>query len=249
MTTSPPPSAIPRSPRARQLRRRSQLATAVYLALLAQSGRSFSKARRGRQTEIARCWPRRSAGVSYVSNAMRARCPGSAVYEWNYARQMIEIRLAETGQEGRETVEEEIFLRALPDQAAVLQALGPRSAAPRSSSSTNSTAPTRPSRPISSSALGFPGDHPEIGTVKAAEPPIVVVTSNRTREIHDALKRRCFYYWVDYPTPGASSRSSGSRPPRRRGAEPRGRIFRPETAWHRPLQAARRRRRSTGPRR
>ena len=58
---------------------------------------------------------------------------------------------------------------------------------------------------------------PEIGTIKADEPPIVVITSNRTREIHDALKRRCFYHWVDYPdAPSASSRSSERKAPGRR---------------------------------
>ncbi len=124
----------------------------------------------------------------------------SAVYEWNYARQMIEIRLAEAGQEGRDTVEEEIFSERFLIKRPLLQALEPALGG----------APVllideldRTDEPFEAYLLEVLSDFqvtiPEIGTVKAAEPPIVVITSNRTREIHDALKRRCFYYWVDYP--------------------------------------------------
>src|SRR5436305_8918285 len=124
----------------------------------------------------------------------------SAVYEWNYARQMIEIRLAEAGQEGRDTVEEEIFSERFLIKRPLLQALEPSLGGP----------PVllideldRTDEPFEAYLLELLSDFqvtiPEIGTVKAKEPPIVVITSNRTREIHDALKRRCFYYWVDYP--------------------------------------------------
>jgi MoxR-like ATPase len=125
----------------------------------------------------------------------------SAVYEWNYPRQMIEIRLAETGTAGRDSVEEEIFSDRFLIKRPLLQALEPELGG----------APVllideldRTDEPFEAYLLEVLSDFqitiPEIGTVKAAEPPIVVMTSNRTREIHDALKRRCFYYWVDYPT-------------------------------------------------
>jgi MoxR-like ATPase len=125
----------------------------------------------------------------------------SAVYEWNYSRQMIEIRLAETGAGSRDTVEEEIFSDRFLIKRPLLQALEPDLAG----------APVllideldRTDEPFEAYLLEVLSDFqitiPELGTVKAAEPPIVVITSNRTREIHDALKRRCFYYWVDYPS-------------------------------------------------
>src|SRR5277367_4555055 len=124
----------------------------------------------------------------------------SAVYEWNYPRQMIEIRLAETGAEGRGTVEDEIFTDKFLIKRPLLQALEPELDGP----------PVllideidRTDEPFEAFLLEVLSDFqitiPEIGTIKAEHPPIVVITSNRTREIHDALKRRCFYYWVDYP--------------------------------------------------
>ncbi len=124
----------------------------------------------------------------------------SAVYEWNYPRQMIEIRLAEGGAESKDTVEEEIFSDRFLIKRPLLQALEPDLAG----------APVllideldRTDEPFEAYLLEVLSDFqitiPELGTIKAKEPPIVVITSNRTREIHDALKRRCFYYWVDYP--------------------------------------------------
>jgi len=125
----------------------------------------------------------------------------SAVYEWNYARQMIEIRLAEAASDAsRETLEEEIFSERFLIKRPLLQALEPGLDGP----------PVllideldRTDEPFEAYLLEVLSDYqitiPEIGTIKAAEPPIVVITSNRTREIHDALKRRCFYHWVDYP--------------------------------------------------
>jgi MoxR-like ATPase len=125
----------------------------------------------------------------------------SAVYEWNYPRQMIEIRLAESGHESRDTVEEEIFSDRFLIKRPLLQALEPDLGG----------APVllideldRTDEPFEAYLLEVLSDFqvtiPELGTIKAEQPPIVVITSNRTREIHDALKRRCFYYWVDYPS-------------------------------------------------
>jgi MoxR-like ATPase len=125
----------------------------------------------------------------------------SAVYEWNYARQMIEIRLAEaTGDSNRETLGADVFSERFLIKRPLLQALETDIAG----------APVllideidRTDEPFEAYLLEVLSDFqitiPEIGTIRAQEPPIVVITSNRTREIHDALKRRCFYHWVDYP--------------------------------------------------
>jgi MoxR-like ATPase len=124
----------------------------------------------------------------------------SAVYEWDYARQMIEIRLAEAGDQDRDEIESTIFSDRFLIKRPLLQALEPELGAP----------PVllideldRTDEPFEAYLLELLSDFqvtiPEIGTITAEHPPIVVITSNRTREIHDALKRRCFYYWVDYP--------------------------------------------------
>jgi MoxR-like ATPase len=125
----------------------------------------------------------------------------AAVYEWNYARQMIEIRLAEAaGDADRDTLGGDVFAERFLIKRPLLQALEPSIDGP----------PVllideldRTDEPFEAYLLEVLSDFqisiPEIGTIKASAPPIVVITSNRTREIHDALKRRCFYYWVDYP--------------------------------------------------
>ena len=132
---------------------------------------------------------------------MRASTSPSAVYEWNYSRQMIEIRLAEAaGGADRDKLRGDIFDERFLIKRPLLQALEPDKAGP----------PVllideldRTDEPFEAYLLEVLSDYqitvPEIGTFKAAEAPIVIITSNRTREIHDALKRRCFYYWVDYP--------------------------------------------------
>ena len=125
----------------------------------------------------------------------------SAVYEWNYAAQMVEIRLAEAaGDVDRETLSKDIFTDRFLIKRPILQALEPDMAGP----------PVllideldRADEAFEAFLLEVLADNqvtvPEIGTIRAEHPPIVVVTTNRTREIHDALKRRCFYHWVDYP--------------------------------------------------
>ena len=129
----------------------------------------------------------------------------SAVYEWNYPRQMIRIRLAEmAGNDERspsiESVEEDIFTRRYLIERPLLEALGPGA----------DGAPVllideldRADEPFEAYLLELLADFqitiPELGTIAAEEPPVVVITSNRTREIHDAIKRRCYYHWVDYP--------------------------------------------------
>ena len=126
----------------------------------------------------------------------------SAVYEWNYSLQMIDIRIAEaTGDRDRDRIEEGIFSERFLIKRPLLQALEP---------DLSGRPPVllideldRTDEPFEAFLLEVLSDFqvtiPEIGTVQAPRPPIVVVTSNRTREIHDAIKRRCFYFWVDYP--------------------------------------------------
>ncbi len=126
----------------------------------------------------------------------------SAVYEWNYSLQMIDIRIAEaTGEIDRERIEKGIFTERFLIKRPLLQALEP---------DVSGLPPVllideldRTDEPFEAFLLELLSDFqttiPEIGTVTAPLPPMVVITSNRTREIHDAIKRRCFYFWVDYP--------------------------------------------------
>src|SRR5260221_12891350 len=123
---------------------------------------------------------------------------GQAAYEWNYPRQMIEIRLAEAaGEKSKERLAADIYSEKFLVKRALAKAL-------------EGDSPVllideldRTDEPFEAYLLEVLSDWqitiPEIGTLRAAEPPVVVITSNRTREIHDAVKRRCFYHWVDYP--------------------------------------------------
>ncbi len=126
----------------------------------------------------------------------------SAVYEWNYSKQMIEIRMAEAeGLNNKQQISENIFSDSFLVKRPLLEALEPSNDGP----------PVllideldRTDEPFEAFLLEILSDYqitiPEIGTLSAEAPPIVIITSNRTREIHDALKRRCFYHWVDYPS-------------------------------------------------
>lgn len=128
----------------------------------------------------------------------------SAVYEWNYPAQMLEIRLAEAaGTTDRDSIEADIFSERYLIRRPVLQAL----------SAPGGRAPVflideldRTDEAFEAFLLEVLSDFqvtvPELGTIRAAEPPIVIITTNRTREVHDALKRRCLYHWVDYPQAG-----------------------------------------------
>ena len=177
------------------------LATTLFLAL--KMGRPiFLEGEAGvGKTEIAKVL---SAGLG--RRLIRLQCyegldVASAVYEWDYARQMIEIRIAEAGgKSDRDSIGTDVFSPRFLIERPILQALRPDAAG----------APIllideldRTDEPFEAYLLELLSDFqvtvPEIGTIKAPEPPIVIITSNRTREIHDALKRRCLYHWVDYP--------------------------------------------------
>ena len=178
-----------------------RLATAVFLALKL-SRPLFLEGESGvGKTEIAKVL---AAGLK--RKLIRLQCyegldVAAAVYEWNYPRQMIEIRLAEAaGGIERADLAHDIFTTRFLLRRPLLQALAPE----------DGVAPVllideldRTDEPFEAYLLEvlaeFQVTIPELGPIRAAEAPIVVITSNRTREIHDAIKRRCLYHWVDYP--------------------------------------------------
>ncbi len=125
----------------------------------------------------------------------------SAIYEWNFAAQMIAIRTAEAaGGADRGALQTELFSDAYLIRRPLLEAMEPHAEGPPVLLIDEVDRTDAPFEAFLLEALSdFQVTIPELGTVKAAEPPIVILTSNRTREVHDALKRRCLYHWVDYP--------------------------------------------------
>ncbi|MCC6972208.1 MAG: MoxR family ATPase [Phycisphaerales bacterium] len=177
------------------------LATAAFLAL--RMGRPLlleGEAGTGK-TEIAKV-----LAATLGRQLIRLQCYegldlASAVYEWNYPRQMIEIRLAEaTGKATREQLAADIFAERFLIRRPLLQALEGDPAAPPVLLIDELDRTDEPFEAYLLEVLSdFQVSIPELGTIKAAAPPVVILTSNRTREIHDAVKRRCLYHWVDYP--------------------------------------------------
>ena len=177
------------------------LATVLYLAL--KMGRPiFLEGEAGvGKTEIAKV-----LAASLGRKLIRLQCyegldVSAAVYEWNYGAQMIAIRLAEAEGEGdRERIEHDVFSEKFLIKRPLLQALEPD---PDGAPVLLIDEIDRTDEAFEAFLLEVLADFqvtvPELGTVKAPHPPIVVVTSNRTREVHDALKRRCLYHWVGYP--------------------------------------------------
>jgi MoxR-like ATPase len=178
------------------------LATVAYLAL--KMGRPlFLEGEAGvGKTEIAKV-----LAETLGRDLIRLQCYegldlSAAVYEWNYSAQMIEIRMAEAeGVDDRDRLQSDIFSDRFLIKRPLLRALEPHTGG----------APVllideldRTDEAFEAFLLEVLSDYqitiPEIGTIKAAEPPIVIITSNRTREVHDALKRRCLYHWVGYPS-------------------------------------------------
>jgi MoxR-like ATPase len=176
------------------------LATALYLSL-AMRRPLFLEGEAGTgKTEIAKV-----VAQALGRELIRLQCYegldiAQAAYEWNYPRQMIEIRMAEAeGVKSREGLAQDIFADRFLVRRPLLRALEPLGAPPVLLIDELD----RTDEPFEAYLLEVLSDWqitvPEIGTIRAEEPPIVVITSNRTREIHDAVKRRCFYHWVDYP--------------------------------------------------
>lgn len=177
------------------------LATVVFLSL--KLGRPlFLEGEAGvGKTEIAK-----ALALCLDRRLIRLQCyegldASSAVYEWNFPAQMIAIRTAEAGGGAdRGALQEELFSRDFLIERPLLQAMRPDE---RGAPILLIDELDRSDEPFEAFLLEALSDFqvtiPEIGTIKAPEPPIVILTSNRTREVHDALKRRCLYHWVDYP--------------------------------------------------
>lgn len=173
-----------------------ELATAAFLALRLSRPLLLEGAPGTGKTAIAA-----ALAAALQRPLIRLQCYegldlAAAAYEWNYARQMLEIRLAQAGD--RERAADELFARRFLIERPLLQAL------------TTTPAPVllideldRADAPFEAFLLEFLADFqltiPELGTVTATAPPLVVLTSNRSREIHDAVKRRCLYHWLDFP--------------------------------------------------
>jgi MoxR-like ATPase len=180
-----------------------ELAVAVFLSLRLQRPLLLEGEAGVGKTEIAK-----TLAEGLGRELIRLQCyegldAASALYEWNHLRQILEIRIAEAaGERSREALSATVFDPRFLLQRPLLRALQPHAAG----------APVllideidRADEPFEAFLLEvlseFQVTVPELGTIRAAEPPIVVVTSNRTRELHDALKRRCLYHWVGYPDP------------------------------------------------
>ena len=179
------------------------LTVAIHLAL--QLGRPlFLEGEAGvGKTEVAKVL----AGIS-GEELIRLQCyegldVGHALYEWDYARQMMEIRLLEARGEGATAEAKDIMSREFLIARPLLQALEAAHGGRRPVLLIDEL--DRADEEFEAFLLELLSDFqvsiPEIGTISAETPPVVVLTSNRTREIHDALKRRCIYHWIDYPTP------------------------------------------------
>jgi MoxR-like ATPase len=176
------------------------LATAVHLALKMQRPLFLEGEAGVGKTEIAKVLSK-----TLGRRMVRLQCYdgldlASALYDWNYTRQLLEIRLAEAaGERDKDRLAKGIFDRRFLIERPLLQAISPEGG------------PAvllideldRADEPFEAFLLELLADWqvtiPELGTIRAAEPPVVVITSNRTREIHDALRRRCLYHWVDFP--------------------------------------------------
>ena len=177
------------------------LATVVFLAL--KLGRPlFLEGEAGvGKTEIAK-----ALATSLGRRLIRLQCyegldAASAVYEWNFPAQMVAIRTAEaTGGMDRQGLTEELFSGDYLIRRPLLEAMEPH---PEGAPVLLIDELDRTDEPFEAFLLEALSDFqvtiPELGTIRAPEPPIVILTSNRTREVHDALKRRCLYHWVDYP--------------------------------------------------
>ncbi len=177
------------------------LATVVFLSL--KLGRPlFLEGEAGvGKTEIAK-----ALAAAMGRRLIRLQCyegldASSAVYEWNFAAQMVAIRTAEAaGSADRAGLQAELFSDDFLVERPLLEAMRPDENGPPVLLIDELDRTDEPFEAFLLEALSdFQVTIPELGTIKAPEPPIVVLTSNRTREVHDALKRRCLYHWVDYP--------------------------------------------------
>ena len=191
------------------------LAVSIYLALAMQRPLFVEGEAGVGKTEIAKVLAQRLGRRLVRLQCYEGLDVAGAVYEWNYAAQMIEIQAARgDGATDRAQLVADVFDRRFLIARPVLQALD----------AGEGGAPVllideidRADEPFEAYLLEVLADFqvtvPEIGTVRAAEPPVAVITSNRTREVHDAIKRRCLYHWIDYPDAAREKRILAVRAP------------------------------------
>jgi MoxR-like ATPase len=193
------------------------LATAIFLALRLSRPLLLEGEAGVGKTEVAKVLAERLGRRLIRLQCYEGLDVAAAVYEWNYARQMMEIRLSEATGADKSKLEESIYSERFLIRRPLLEAL------------TETPPPVllideldRTDEPFEAFLLEVLSDFqitiPELGTVAADEPPVVIVTSNRTREIHDALKRRCLYHWIDYPDAERELEILGAKVPEARGA-------------------------------
>jgi MoxR-like ATPase len=176
-----------------------QLATAVFLALKLERPLFIEGEPGTGKTEVAKVLARALGAELIRLQCYEGLDVNLAAYEWNYARQMLEIRLGEAAHETREQIAASLFSERFLIARPLLRALLPHPVPPVLLIDELD----RTDEPFEAYLLEVLADFqitiPELRTIAAQRPPIVVITSNRTREIHDAVKRRCIYHWVDYP--------------------------------------------------
>ncbi|MCH7606379.1 MAG: MoxR family ATPase [Chloroflexi bacterium] len=177
------------------------LAVPIFLALKLQRPLFLEGEAGVGKTEIARV-----LAAALDTELIRLQCyegldVNQAVYEWNHTRQLLEIRLMEAGGDvDREAATSDLFSERFLIKRPLLQAIdGSRERSPVLLIDELDRADEEFEGFLLELLSDFQITIPELGTYRAAHPPIVIITSNRTREIHDALKRRCLYYWIDYP--------------------------------------------------
>jgi MoxR-like ATPase len=175
------------------------LATAVFLSIALERPLFLEGEPGTGKTEIAKVLARALGAELIRLQCYEGLDASLAAYEWNYARQMLEIRLRESAHEPREQIASNLFSERFLIARPLLQALQPHDPPPVLLIDEID----RADEPFEAYLLEVLADFqitiPEFGTIAAQRPPVVIVTSNRTREIHDAVKRRCIYHWVDYP--------------------------------------------------
>lgn len=176
------------------------LATVIFLALKMRRPLLLEGEAGVGKTEIAKVL---ASGLN--RDLIRLQCfegldLASAAYEWNYPRQMVAIRLAEAAADGA-NVSDNLYTREYLIERPLLQALQPHKKGPPVLLIDEIDRADEPFEAFLLEVLSdFQLSVPELGTIRTETPPIVIITSNRTREVHDALRRRCLYHWVDFPT-------------------------------------------------
>jgi len=186
------------------------LATAIFLAMVLHRPLFLEGEPGGGKTEVANALSRWTGGELVRLQCYEGIDVSQAVYEWDFARQLLHLRAAELpgtaggdGPEPRRTVEDELFSERFLVRRPLLRAISPvpgRTAPPVLIIDEVDRADDEFEAFLLEVLADYSVTVPELGTFRAAEPPVVVLTSNRTRDVHDALKRRCLYHWVEHPS-------------------------------------------------